>query len=822
MVDGIVAAGGLNPTLIIGANSKASVRELRKLGVKAAAVSLPDFLAGQTGGVSDPATLAVLGEVEALPQDLLSQFLDSAFQSGARTLYLKVALTPADDGTPRPRVWWERQLIGHGFRFHPRALRVTPYTQIEADPTRAEWVMERCPDQVLDRFPLSWLAQERDLHMDMTREAGVRSEAHIVRYFEAAAYIRPGDRVLDAACGLGYGARVLAENSLAASVLGIDASKSAIDYANVSFVGGDERVSFQMGDLPEAFEAMAPASADFIASFETLEHLVDPQRFLRACARVLAPGGRVMVSVPNDWSDETGDDPNPWHFHVYTWEKLIEEFQSEFLPEAAFAQSASQKKVDGQWAVAGREWLHVGLEDTTRPDSEWCLMLGMRDPLEPVDAPYLETTFPLAQGAMPTLLTDARAQYANPWLLRSLVGTGVRMRDRNELVQLADRVAATYHGGPDEAAALAVLAYALSDDAPDSEVEDLFRAMEPHIVAAVSPEATPVQIRWGISLSFVKGQIESVRGRFDEAQLSYSRAATLPFECFAPLLATKTIESAFRLGVMALGNQDRALARRWWTRGVEAARMALSADWETAFGHTVELPIYAMSELTEIADLATRCSLALSYVDRVGPSAMVAEAFLTNRGTSLRAAWAREQSSYQASRNADVDMAAAVARAEAMTATINQLADVKDSLELWRPFWTERLLTDAETTPGLVRRQDDGGLQVHPAEPGAAPTRAVFRNLPLAGQAATVRSRLFFVENGFDQAAVFRVVVTDSDGAELVRAEATLTPGERQDMEVPVPAGPHTINVVLETEMAQGAAHNYSAWTHFEEVVLVR
>ncbi|VFT12047.1 Uncharacterised protein [Pseudomonas aeruginosa] len=57
--------------------------------------------------------------------------------------------------------------------------------------------------------------------MDMLREVGERSDAHVARYLWAEKYVRQGDRVLDAACGLGYGSYALAELSKASKITGV-------------------------------------------------------------------------------------------------------------------------------------------------------------------------------------------------------------------------------------------------------------------------------------------------------------------------------------------------------------------------------------------------------------------------------------------------------------------------------------------------------------------------------------------------------------------------------------------------------------------------
>lgn len=65
------------------------------------------------------------------------------------------------------------------------------------------------------------------------------------------------------------------------------------------------------------FHRIVDASFDIIISFETLEHVENPESVLNEFYRLLSPGGRLITSVPNDWSDESGEDPNPFHFHVY-------------------------------------------------------------------------------------------------------------------------------------------------------------------------------------------------------------------------------------------------------------------------------------------------------------------------------------------------------------------------------------------------------------------------------------------------------------------------------------------------------------------------
>lgn len=129
--------------------------------------------------------------------------------------------------------------------------------------------------------------------------------AHLKRY----AFARPlcaGKRVLDAACGVGYGSAYLGEQ--AATVLGVDVSEEAVAYARQRY--GSPSVAFELGDVTAL--ALPDASFDVACSFETIEHVDDPARALAELARVLVPGGTLIVSTPHvPVTSRTPD--NPFH-----------------------------------------------------------------------------------------------------------------------------------------------------------------------------------------------------------------------------------------------------------------------------------------------------------------------------------------------------------------------------------------------------------------------------------------------------------------------------------------------------------------------------
>jgi SAM-dependent methyltransferase len=115
---------------------------------------------------------------------------------------------------------------------------------------------------------------------------------HLSRYSFARPYCS-GKRVLDAACGLGYGTAHLGEG--AASALGVDADRDAIAIAERRYAS--ESVSFEVMDVTAL--ALADSCFDVVCSFETVEHVEEPERAIAEAARVLAGGGSYLVSTPN-------------------------------------------------------------------------------------------------------------------------------------------------------------------------------------------------------------------------------------------------------------------------------------------------------------------------------------------------------------------------------------------------------------------------------------------------------------------------------------------------------------------------------------------
>ena len=125
---------------------------------------------------------------------------------------------------------------------------------------------------------------------------GVQGEIwieHWHRYHFAARWAA-GKRVLDVACGEGYGTALLAR--VAAEATGVDISEQAVAHAKGEYatIANAKFLCAPCTRIP-----LPDASVDVAVSFETIEHIHEQEAFIAELARVLVPGGVLLLSCPN-------------------------------------------------------------------------------------------------------------------------------------------------------------------------------------------------------------------------------------------------------------------------------------------------------------------------------------------------------------------------------------------------------------------------------------------------------------------------------------------------------------------------------------------
>lgn len=168
------------------------------------------------------------------------------------------------------------------------------------------------------------------LHLTGERTVpGIPEENYWFRRHEAAYLaLLPHCRdatVLEAGCGEGYGAGLIAGS--AARVLALDYDAPTTEHVARRYPG----VTVVRGNL--AFLPVADGSVDVVANFQVIEHLWHQAGFLAECLRVLRPGGKLLVTTPNriTFTPDSDVPLNPYHTRELSGAEL-----AELLVEAGF------------------------------------------------------------------------------------------------------------------------------------------------------------------------------------------------------------------------------------------------------------------------------------------------------------------------------------------------------------------------------------------------------------------------------------------------------------------------------------------------------
>ncbi len=140
---------------------------------------------------------------------------------------------------------------------------------------------------------------------------------HYHRYTMALDWVA-GKKVLDAACGEGYGTHLLSQKAQA--VVGVDIDEAAIKHAANTYQ--EDNLSYQKSDVLKL--KFADDTFDVVVSFETLEHLAQHDQLVAEFKRVLKPEGVLLISTPDklEYSDKTGFN-NEYHVK----ELYVDEFK---------------------------------------------------------------------------------------------------------------------------------------------------------------------------------------------------------------------------------------------------------------------------------------------------------------------------------------------------------------------------------------------------------------------------------------------------------------------------------------------------------------
>jgi SAM-dependent methyltransferase len=146
-------------------------------------------------------------------------------------------------------------------------------------------------------------------------------EDHVERYRFASQFVKR-KTVLDIACGVGYGSKILMQAG-ALRVDGVDISEELIGHARCNYKM--ENIRFLVGDV---CSYKADVSYDIIICLETIEHLKDYNKALSTIYSLLRKDGLLIISSPNrlitspDAKSIKTNPDNKFHIREFTIEEL--------------------------------------------------------------------------------------------------------------------------------------------------------------------------------------------------------------------------------------------------------------------------------------------------------------------------------------------------------------------------------------------------------------------------------------------------------------------------------------------------------------------
>ena len=189
---------------------------------------------------------------------------------------------------------------------------------------------------------------------------------HLVVYEWIAAQA-DGRRVVDLACGEGYGSAVLARGGTR-SVVGVDANPEAFEHARLKYAAPGlsfERTMIELWD----------GEVDCAVLLQTIEHLQDPDAMLERLRSLVGPHGVAFVSTPNVLTlapDGAAKSGNPWHVREYRAEEYRALCERHFGRVALHGLFHARKLWLHQRAIERARWddVHARLR-ITKPFYAW-------------------------------------------------------------------------------------------------------------------------------------------------------------------------------------------------------------------------------------------------------------------------------------------------------------------------------------------------------------------------------------------------------------------------------------------------------------------
>lgn len=477
-----------------------------------------------------------------------------------RHVYLRIATGPDRDNhwhlTIEGRAWWEREAFSAGFRKHPAYYRVNAFEALEHDPYSVTIPLERVEDEAFAIETHS--ATETDQsNLDMLRQTGRLSDADLVRFQLAAEHVLPERAVVVLPCGRGHGCAVLFDSSDTSRVIGVDTSASAICHARANYARkGIEFIEHDVYSLP----FLDAASIGTVVAFDLADERATSDAFLNEVARVLLPGGRLVVSVPGRAGTDPSDTDHPAGPAYGRGQRITLASSKALAVERVVAVYAGGRP-DQQNPARHLIEIADGVTLMAPPDS-WLSMSTLDETHEDgtalVSAETDADVAKLCATARATVNRGATDEVERKRLTGLLCACLEQIGDGNERGEAA---------GP------------------------------------VSAHAA--------SIAYLVGRLHQQAAEMDQARRVYLRAVELGSDAGDAQAAEDQIDAAFRCGLVALGCRDHHAAQDAWNRGIACAQRWLGAADDSLYRASGRDGSPMTSPVLLVADGARRCAMGL-------------------------------------------------------------------------------------------------------------------------------------------------------------------------------------------------------------------
>jgi len=201
-------------------------------------------------------------------------------------------------------------------------------------------------------------------------------------------------KVLDAACGEGYGTNLISQH--AEFVWGIDISKDSIDWATTAYHSNN--IEFKVSDIQTL--PISDQSVDVVVSFETIEHVDEKaqEKFLNEIKRVLKPNGILIMSTPDKrlYSDIVGF-TNEFHIKEFYENEFRSFLQSKFKHTYMFRQGFRTFSYLGACHPKEIQSSYYRMEDLYHTENKGKYLIALCSDKELTNTEQLNSIMPLAE-----------------------------------------------------------------------------------------------------------------------------------------------------------------------------------------------------------------------------------------------------------------------------------------------------------------------------------------------------------------------------------------------------------------------------------------